>query len=136
MLECAMPKCLLVALLAAVFAVVTAGRALAGAEGDFAQVISDEGTAVVVGGAVLLPLIRDGADGEGQALRTGDAVVSAALATYALKHLTNVERPDGSGNDSFPSMQTSAAFAAATVAAQYAPEEAPYWYGGAALVGW
>jgi membrane-associated phospholipid phosphatase len=114
----------------------SAFRALAGTEADLAQAATDGGTAVVLGGAVLLPLLADGADGAGQALRTGDALASTALATYALKHLTHVERPDGSGDDSFPSMHAATAFAAATVAAEYRPEEAPYWYGGAALVAW
>lgn len=131
-----MTKFLLVTLLAVLFNLANAGHAFAGAEGDFAQVITDEGEAVVVGGAILLPLIRDGKDGEGQALRTGDAVVSTALATIVLKNLVREERPDLSGHDSFPSGHTSAAFAAATIASHYSPGDAPYWYGGAALVGW
>ncbi len=123
-------------LLALLLALWPGGRALAGTEADFAQAVTDGGTAVMLGGAALLPLITDGADGEGQCLRTGDAVASAALAAYALKAATHVERPDGSGDDSFPSMHAATAFAAATVAAEYSPEDAPYWYGGAALVAW
>ena len=112
------------------------GQALAGTESEVAQGVTDGGTAILLGGAVLLPLLEEGADGESQFLRTGDAVVATALATYALKHATRVERPDGSGDDSFPSMHAATAFAAATVAAEYSPKDAPYWYGGAALVAW
>jgi membrane-associated phospholipid phosphatase len=51
-----------------------------------------------------------------------------------LKSLAREERPDGTDRKSFPSGHASAAFALATARAQFRPEQAPYWYAGAALI--
>jgi membrane-associated phospholipid phosphatase len=55
-------------------------------------------------------------------------------ATTALKSLIHEQRPDGSGNDSFPSGHTAIAFAAARfIDKRYAPEASPYLYAAAGL---
>ncbi|MFC2967199.1 phosphatase PAP2 family protein [Acidimangrovimonas pyrenivorans] len=64
---------------------------------------------------------------------------STLLITEALKATVHENRPDGSGNDGFPSGHTSMAFAAATYFGirygdQY-PQYVPYVYGAAALTG-
>ena len=64
---------------------------------------------------------------------------STFLATEALKAAIKEQRPDGSGNDSFPSGHTSMAFAAATYfniryGHEY-PQYVPWVYGAAALTG-
>jgi hypothetical protein len=49
----------------------------------------------------------------------GEALAATGIATLVLKSITNRERPDGSNNDSFPSGHTSAAFAGATLLADF-----------------
>ncbi len=65
---------------------------------------------------------------------------STVLATEALKAVVNEPRPDGSGNDGFPSGHTAAAFAAATYfAIRYGDEHpslVPVAYGAALLTGY
>jgi membrane-associated phospholipid phosphatase len=132
-----LPSVSLLTCLGAALLALWPGRfALAGDEADFANSVTDIGTPVYLGGAVVLPFVLDGADGEGQALRAADAMVCASLATRALKGLTQEERPDGNGHDSFPSEHAAVPFAAATIAAEFHPEDAAYWYGGAALIAW
>lgn len=62
------------------------------------------------------------------------------LVTEALKAAIDEKRPDGSGNDSFPSGHTAAAFAAAGyVSIRYGddfPAIVPFAYGAAALAGY
>jgi len=56
------------------------------------------------------------------------------VAAEALKSLVHEKRPDGSGNDSFPSGHTAIAFAAARFYdKRYATEASPYLYAAAAL---
>ncbi|MEW5884462.1 MAG: phosphatase PAP2 family protein [Armatimonadota bacterium] len=68
-------------------------------------------------------------------LRAADALLVGTAATIALKAITLSPRPDTSTRNSFPSGHTSSAFAVATVQAAYHPDEAVYWYTGAALIG-
>ncbi|WP_380877988.1 phospholipid phosphatase [Sphingomonas sp. DBB INV C78] len=63
-------------------------------------------TAVAIG----LPLAKSDENG---ALQAGGSVVAAKLVTWGLKEAFPERRPDGSGNDSFPSGHTAMAFAAA-----------------------
>lgn len=61
---------------------------------------------------------------------------STLVAAEALKSLIHEKRPDGSGNDSFPSGHTAIAFAAARFYdKRYAAEASPYLYAAAALTG-
>jgi membrane-associated phospholipid phosphatase len=101
-------------------------------EMDLAQLASGEFFGSLLGAGLLLPLARE--EGFNGTLRTGDALVSTWLVTNALKGLELEARPDGGKPDSFPSGHASMAFAVATVQAELHPDEAPYWYGGAALV--
>jgi membrane-associated phospholipid phosphatase len=103
-------------------------------EVQIAKGISDTGILAVMAGAVVLPLFEDKECGKGETLRTVDAIVSASLVTIALKRLVREPRPNGQGHDSFPSGHATAAFAAATLAADRHPDQAPYWYGAAALI--
>ena len=58
------------------------------------------------------------------------------VAVETLKSLVHEKRPDGSGNDSFPSGQTAVAFAAARFFdKRYASEASPYLYAAAGLTG-
>ena len=101
-----------------------------------AEAISRPGTLGIVTAAVVVPLVTEPGMGPNRALRTVDAIGTAALMSTALKHLIEEPRLDGTGNDSFPSSHATVAFAAATMAADYRPEQAPYWYTAAALIGW
>lgn len=68
-----------------------------------------------VGGLVLWSLGVPVAEGDTQgALQAGGSVVAGFGAAQGLKQVFPEQRPDGSGNDSFPSGHTATAFAAAT----------------------
>jgi membrane-associated phospholipid phosphatase len=73
-------------------------------------------------------------EGTSGTLRAGDALVTTWLVTNAIKGLGISKRPGGGKSDSFPSGHASTSFAIATVQAELHPDEAAYWYGGAALV--
>lgn len=88
--------------------------------------------------AIGLPLVATG-----KAVTSGDAndikdltfsLGAALIATQGLKSLIHENRPDGSGNDSFPSGHTSIAFAAARFYdKRYGSEASPYLYAAAGL---
>lgn len=61
-------------------------------------------------GAIGLPAVQGDMPGVWQA---GGSIVAGGLTAEALKQIFPKERPDGSGNDSFPSGHTSISFAAA-----------------------
>jgi membrane-associated phospholipid phosphatase len=68
-----------------------------------------------VGGLVLWSLGVPAAEGDTQgALQAGASVAVGFGAAQGLKQVFPEQRPDGSGNDSFPSGHTATAFAAAT----------------------
>ena len=88
--------------------------------------------------AVGLPLLAAGhafGKGDSQGVKELTYSLGATLAaTTALKSLIHEQRPDGSGNDSFPSGHTAIAFAAARfIDKRYAPEASPYLYAAAGL---
>jgi membrane-associated phospholipid phosphatase len=75
------------------------------------QTISDVGAGVLVGSALATPAIRDDWQGFRQA---GYSIgLAGGLATLG-KAVVHEQRPDQSGNDSFPSGHTAVAFASAT----------------------
>ncbi|MCB1220139.1 MAG: phosphatase PAP2 family protein [Planctomycetales bacterium] len=102
----------------------------------FARTMGDEGTIAFLSAAMLVPLIQKGEAGEGQALRTGDAIAASLIASEGLKLVVRSDRPDGHPGYSFPSNHATMAFAAATVAADHDPDQALLWYGGASLIAW
>jgi membrane-associated phospholipid phosphatase len=88
--------------------------------------------------AVGLPLLAAGTafgKGDSQGVKELTYSLGATLAaTTALKSLIHEQRPDGSGNDSFPSGHTAIALAAARfIDKRYAPEASPYLYAAAGL---
>ncbi len=101
---------------------------------QLAEGVSGPGTLAVAAGAVIMPLLADGKQGAGDALRAVDAMACATLITEVLKRAVHEPRPDGQAHDSFPSTHATLAFAAATMAADRDPDQAAYWYGAAALI--
>jgi membrane-associated phospholipid phosphatase len=124
----------LVAVLIAFLLLSTSARA---DEMDLAQLASGEFFSSLLAAGLLLPLAQD--EGASGSLRAGDALVTTWLATNAIKGVGISERPLGGPSagksDSFPSGHTSMSFAIATIQADLHPDQAPYWYGAATLVG-
>lgn len=89
-------------------ALLVAGPARAD-EGDWATA-SDITRDVLVLTALGVPVAKGDKDG---VLQAGGSMAITFGTTYALKSLIDEQRPDGSGNDSFPSGHTSISFAAA-----------------------
>ena len=75
------------------------------------ETFSDIGAYGLVGTALFIPAYKDDWEGFRQA---GYSVATAAGVGLLGKSLIDEERPDKSGNDSFPSNHTANAFAAAT----------------------
>jgi len=100
----------------------------------WAKFASSTGSALYLAAGTLLPLSRDGSAGRAHALRTADALVLSVAFSEGLKQITHVKRPDSNAHDSFPSGHATAAFAVATMESEFHPNEAPLWYGGAALI--
>ena len=75
------------------------------------ETFSDVGTFGLVAASFVLPVHKDDWDGFKQA---GYSVVAATAVSTVGKSLIDAERPDNSGNDSFPSRHSAASFAAAT----------------------
>jgi membrane-associated phospholipid phosphatase len=110
------------------FAITVAGVANAGGVQTWGH-LSD---ALAVG----LPLLVAGTafgKGDSQGVKELTYTLGATLAANtALKSLIHEQRPDGSGNDSFPSSHTAIAFAAARfIEKRYASEASPYLYAAA-----
>jgi hypothetical protein len=102
-----------------------------------AEEISHEAGLVYLGLGMALPLIEDGKDGASHTLRVVESVGVSMAFSELLKQTIKEKRPGGSPDRrSFPSGHTTAAFAVATAQSAFHPKQAPYWYAGAALVGW
>jgi hypothetical protein len=113
-----------------------AARAGDSTEIQLARGISRQGTVALMTGAIVVPLVTEPEQGPNRSLRTFDAILSAAAVSIALKHLIHAERLDHSGDEAFPSNHATVAFAAATMASDYRPSQAPIWYSAATLVAW
>jgi membrane-associated phospholipid phosphatase len=88
--------------------------------------------------AIGLPLVAAGkafGSGDSEGVKELTYTLGATLvAAQTLKALVHEKRPDGSGNDSFPSGHTAIAFAAARFFdKRYATEASPYLYAAAGL---
>ena len=126
-----MPKLLHAASLTLVSAFV-ASQALAQAKE--AEFLSGPFTLFYIGAGLASPLIRDGKSAKAHFARESEALVATVLLTEGIKSLTHVPRPDTGDHDSFPSGHASAAFAIATMEANFHPNEAVYWFVGAAAI--
>lgn len=78
---------------------------------DTWETISNVSTDALIAGAFVVPAYKKDWEGAKQA---AFSIGSAAGTSIVAKHLIHEERPDHSGDDSFPSNHASAAFAAAT----------------------
>lgn len=103
---------------------------------QLARGISRQGIVAMMTGAIVVPLVVEPHAGPTRSLRTFDAMLSAAAVSIALKRLIHAPRRDHSANEAFPSNHATVAFAAATMASDYRPSQAPIWYSAAALVCW
>lgn len=100
-----------------------------------ARFASSTGNLLYLGAGTLMPLLEDGTDGKEHALRTADSLLTSTLITEALKRIVREKRPGSSTKrNSFPSGHATAAFAVATMQANYHPKQALFWYGGATLI--
>jgi membrane-associated phospholipid phosphatase len=101
-----------------------------------ADFLSGTGNLVFLGAGIAEPFLLDHKDGTHHTLRVLDAALTATLAAEGLKLLTHEQRPDHSDFKSFPSGHATAAFAVASSLTEYYPRQAPFWYFGAAAIGW
>jgi len=99
-----------------------------------AEFASNTGAILYIGAGIGLPLLEDGSLGKNRALRTLDSLGTSVLITEGLSHIIHEERPNGSGNDSFPSGHATGVFAVATTESQFHPRQSVLWYTGAALI--
>ena len=99
-----------------------------------AKFASGAGAVAFVAAGVLLPLREKTPEGKQQAARTADALLTGVLLSESLKRIVHADRPDGSGDDSFPSTHATAAFAVAAMQSHYHRKQAPLWYLGAAVI--
>lgn len=93
------------------------------------------GTELMLGTSMLMPLLRDGNQGLLHSARTGDVLLTGYLLERGLKSVTRVGHTPGGNTMQFPSGHATAVFGVATLEADWHPDEAPYWYAGASLVG-
>jgi membrane-associated phospholipid phosphatase len=102
-----------------------------------ADFLSGPGNLLYLGTGLASPLLTDPHKGKQHSLRALDAVVTATVGSELLKQVTNESRPDDpKAHDGFPSGHATAAFALASSLSEYYPKQAPYWYIGAAAIGW
>jgi len=83
-----------------------------------------------------LSLLSDGKAAKPEMLQGAKALIATEAFTEALKYTVREKRPHSESLTSFPSGHTSAAFAMATVVADYKPKYAWLAYGTAAAIGW
>lgn len=118
-------------------ALATAPAPAASTAHDAADFLSGKGNLIFLGAGIVEPLLTDHPNGTGHALREIDAIGTAVAASEILKVVTNERRPDDpKSHDSFPSGHATAAFALASNLSSFHPRQAPFWYLGAAAIGW
>jgi membrane-associated phospholipid phosphatase len=119
--------------LASFFALLCASFSVNASNSDNWGTFSDVGAVGLVGLALAAPAYKNDWEGFRQA---GYSIVTASGIGLVGKSLVNEERPDKSGNDSFPSNHSANAFAAATMLdRRYGWEYGFPAYGVATLVG-
>jgi membrane-associated phospholipid phosphatase len=105
-------------------------------ERNVAKFASDGGNLAYLAAGALLPLATDGQYGKNHTLRVVDSALASMAVTEGLKAIVREKRPDSNEHDSFPSGHATAAFAVATAQSALHPRQAPYWFAGAAVIGW
>jgi len=101
---------------------------------NFAQNASDSIVPFLVVGE--LSLMADGKASKPEMVQGAKALVSTGIATEILKYAVGEKRPNSDSKTSFPSGHTSAAFAMATVIADYHPKYAIPAFAIASTIGW
>ena len=102
-----------------------------------ANFLSGPGNLTYLGVGAVLPALTDHTNGTKHSLRVVDSVATAVAASEILKLATHERRPGNLHSyDSFPSGHATAAFALASNLSEYYPRQAPFWYLGAAAIGW
>jgi membrane-associated phospholipid phosphatase len=81
-------------------------------------------------------LLSNGKAAKPQMIQGAKAVLATTVLAGALKGIVHEKRPQGTSLTSFPSGHTAAAFAMATVVADYKPRYKWLAYGAAAIEGW
>ncbi|MCL5102828.1 MAG: phosphatase PAP2 family protein [Armatimonadetes bacterium] len=82
------------------------------------------------------PVVADSFGNRQGVVQGAKALAATCTTVQVLKHTIHEQRPDSSGDDSFPSGHTALAFAGATMISDYHPKWEIPAYGAAALVGW
>jgi membrane-associated phospholipid phosphatase len=104
---------------------------------DVADSLSGKGTLIFLSAGIVEPLLTDHPNGTGHSLREIDAIATSVAASEILKLATHERRPDDpKSHDSFPSGHATAVFALASTLSAFHPRQAPFWYLGAAAIGW
>ncbi len=93
-------------------ALMAPARPAAAADESAWRTASDVGVVVLMATAVAVPLVDSDDAGARQAALS---LVAISAVTEGLKAVVDKQRPDGSGDDSFPSGHTARSFAAATL---------------------
>jgi hypothetical protein len=104
---------------------------------NVADFLSGPGNLIYLSAGVFEPILLHQPDGKRHSLRILDSLATATAGSEILKLVTHESRPDDPhSHDSFPSGHATAAFAVASSLTEYYPRQAPYWYVGAAAIGW
>ncbi len=101
-----------------------------------AHLASNTGLEIYLVAGLIVPLAEDSKEGRDYSLRTLDALGVSILLSEGLKRSVREKRPESEERTSFPSGHAATAFSIATAESQFHPKQAPYWYGGAALISW
>ena len=83
-----------------------------------------------------LSLLADGKAAKPEMIQGAKALIATGLATEILKYVVGEKRPNSDSDTSFPSGHTSAAFAMATVIADYHPKYTIPAFAVALTIGW
>ena len=118
-------------LIAVIFVLITTSGGIYASTHEFADTASDSIVPFLIIGEVTLL-----AEGKGPAVQGTKSLLYTGLETHLLKATVRAKRPNSDVRTSFPSGHTSAAFAMATVLADYKPKLAIPAYAVATTIGW
>jgi membrane-associated phospholipid phosphatase len=100
---------------------------------SWARVASSTGVVAYLGLGLGLTYLRDGDMKVDHTLRVADSAGTALILSELMKDVIHSPGPGGDGN-SFPSSHASTVFALGSMLAHYHPQEAAFWYAGAAAI--